>query len=131
VIVLDASVLVSALVDDGTAGTAAWSMLSTDRDWYSVPHLHAEVLSGIRGWWLGGKVPLRRAELSVAELAALALTMVETALLLPRMWELRDNLSPYDAAYVAAAEGLDCALVTRDARLAGAPGIRCEVRLAA
>ena len=51
-----------------------------------------------------------------------------TRLLLERMWELRDNLSGYDAAYVAAAEHLEAPLVTTDKRLAAAPGLRCEVR---
>jgi predicted nucleic acid-binding protein len=49
--------------------------------------------------------------------------------LMPRIWELRDNLSTYDAAYVALAEAMDTALLTGDARLARAPGIRCEVEL--
>jgi predicted nucleic acid-binding protein len=53
-----------------------------------------------------------------------------TARLLPRMWELRANLSGYDSAYVAAAESYDCPLLTSDARLARAPGLRCDVRLA-
>jgi predicted nucleic acid-binding protein len=43
------------------------------------------------------------------------------------MWALRANLSAYDAGYVALAEALDCALVTADARLSGAPGLRCAV----
>jgi predicted nucleic acid-binding protein len=47
--------------------------------------------------------------------------------LLARMWELRDNLSAYDASYVALAEALRCRLVTADARIAGAPGVRCAV----
>ena len=50
-------------------------------------------------------------------------------LLAPRVWELRDNLSAYDASYVALAEALQIPLVTTDARLARAPGIRCEVEV--
>ena len=46
-----------------------------------------------------------------------------------RCWELRDNVTPYDAAYVALAEALGVPLLTADARLANAPGIRCEVEL--
>jgi predicted nucleic acid-binding protein len=48
----------------------------------------------------------------------------------PRAWELRTNLSAYDALYVALAEQLDAPLVTADARLARAPGLRCVVELA-
>ena len=47
--------------------------------------------------------------------------------LLPRMWELRENVPAYDAAYVALAEALECALVTADARLAAAHGPRCPI----
>ena len=46
---------------------------------------------------------------------------------LGRIWQLRENLSAYDASYVALAESLDCALLTSDQRLARAPGIRCPV----
>ncbi len=49
--------------------------------------------------------------------------------LLPRVYALRNNITPYDAVYVALAEALNCPLVTADARLANAPGIRCEVQL--
>ena len=47
--------------------------------------------------------------------------------LLPRIWELRANLSAYDACYVALAEAAGCALLTADARLASAPGVQCPV----
>ena len=46
-----------------------------------------------------------------------------------RAYELRSNVTPYDAAYVALAEALRCELVTADARLAAAPGLRCDTRL--
>jgi predicted nucleic acid-binding protein len=49
--------------------------------------------------------------------------------LLTRCWELRENVSVYDAAYVALAEALDVVLLTADARLVRAPGIRCRVEL--
>jgi predicted nucleic acid-binding protein len=49
--------------------------------------------------------------------------------MLPRIWELRDNVTPYDAAYVALAEALDAPLLTADARFAAAPGPRCEFRV--
>ena len=54
----------------------------------------------------------------------------QTRSLWPRAWELRTNLSAYDALYVALAEQLDAPLVTADARLARAPGLRCVVELA-
>ena len=57
------------------------------------------------------------------------MTRYPVFLLLDRVWELRDNLSAYDASYVALAESLDCNLMTADARLSRAPGIRCVIEL--
>jgi predicted nucleic acid-binding protein len=57
----------------------------------------------------------------------LGMTRYPAYAMLDRAWELRDNLSAYDACYVALAEGLDCALLTADNRLARAPSVRCPV----
>lgn len=69
----------------------------------------------------------RRAELAVADLASLPLRRARHVDLLSRCWQLRENLTPYDAAYVALAEALDVALVTADRRMAQAPGLRCTI----
>lgn len=130
-IVVDASIVVEVLTRDAGLGARAWSALQADPEWASVGHLHAEVFSGVRGRFLGGSLARHRAEDSMTVLGSISVVIIDTALLLTRMWELRDDLTGYDAAYVAAAEALDCPLVTADARLAAAPGIRCEVRLAA
>jgi predicted nucleic acid-binding protein len=71
----------------------------------------------------------RRADLALADLADMRLERAPHGPLMPRIWGLRDNLTPYDAAYVALAEALDTVLLTGDARLARAPGIHCEVEL--
>jgi predicted nucleic acid-binding protein len=63
-------------------------------------------------------------------MTAATIDIVATAPLLDRMWQLRDNLTGYDAAYVAAAELYECALVTADERLSHTPDLRCEIRLA-
>ncbi len=70
-----------------------------------------------------------RAATAVTDLAALSLDRMPHRPLLARCWELRDNLTPYDASYVALAERLGVTLVTADARLARAPGIRCDVEV--
>ena len=88
-----------------------------------------ELVSTWRGFSLVGRLPARRAEVALADLAGMPLERVPLGPLMPRIWELRDNLSPYDAAYVALAETLDTILLTGDARLARAPGINCEVEL--
>ncbi|MGI8900400.1 MAG: type II toxin-antitoxin system VapC family toxin [Nocardioides sp.] len=57
----------------------------------------------------------------------LGMTRYAVFTLLDRVWQLRDNLSAYDASYVALAESLDCTLLTADARLSRAPGLRCPI----
>lgn len=74
-----------------------------------------------------GRLDARRAELALVDLMDLPLERAPHRPLLPRCWELRQNLTPYDASYVALAEALEAVLITADARLAAAPGIRCEV----
>jgi len=70
-----------------------------------------------------------RARQAFADLADLPIVRVPHADMLPRIWELRDNVTPYDAAYVALAEALNAPLLTADARFAAAPGPRCEFRV--
>jgi len=131
VIVVDASVLADALVDDGTMGDAARAVLASDPHWAAPAHLLIEVLSVIRGKTLGGKLGVDRAQEAVAALPTLVIDYVEAAELTSRMWELRGNVTAYDAAYVAAAEYLGSRLVTGDGRLAKSAGLRCEVTLIA
>ena len=88
-----------------------------------------EVLSVLRGQLRGGALDRRRAEFALADLAALPLERAPHRPLLARCWELRDDLTAYDAAYVALAEAHDTTLLTSDARLASAPGPRCRIEL--
>lgn len=67
------------------------------------------------------------ARLAIEDLMALPLERARHRLLAARCWELRDNLTVYDAAYAALAEALQCPLLTADRRLARAPGLPCEV----
>jgi predicted nucleic acid-binding protein len=131
VIVVDASALADALVDDGPVGAAARAVLAADPHWAAPGHLLVEVVSVIRGRTLGAKLGIVRGQEAVDALADLVIDHVEVAPLVERMWQLRGNLSAYDAAYVAAAEQLDCPLVTGDGRLAKASGVRCEIRVIA
>ncbi|MET8261789.1 type II toxin-antitoxin system VapC family toxin [Micromonospora sp. NPDC005553] len=130
-IVVDASVLADALVDDGPVGDAARAELYADPHWAAPGHLLVEVMSVIRGKALGGKLSPARAQEAVDALPSLVIDEVDVLRLLDRMWQLRSNVTAYDAAYVAAAELLACPLVTGDGRLAKANGIRCEIRLLA
>ncbi|MHB1783480.1 MAG: type II toxin-antitoxin system VapC family toxin [Acidimicrobiales bacterium] len=129
-IVVDASVLATALGDDGDDGDRSRERLSHER--LAAPELvDLEVSSVLRRLLLAGRLPLRRANLAMADLADLALRRVSHRALLQRSWSLRDNLTIYDASYVALAELLGTILVTADARLARAPGLLCEVEVLA
>ncbi len=123
-IVVDASVLATALGDDGEDGDAARERLLGEE--LAAPEIiDLEVMSVWRRT-LGDE---RRAALALADLADLPLRRASHRALLPRCWELRHNLTPYDASYVALAEALQTTLLTADARLAHAPGIRCALEL--
>ncbi|MFJ2081982.1 type II toxin-antitoxin system VapC family toxin [Micromonospora chokoriensis] len=126
-IVVDASVLADALVDDGPLGDAARAELTGDPHWAAPGHLLVDVMSVIRGKVLGGKLGLARAREAVDTLPSLVIDEVAVSTLLDRMWQLRGN----DTAYVAAAEFMACPLVTGDGRLAKTIGVRCEIRLLA
>jgi len=129
VIVVDASVLSNALTDDGTVGASSRAELARDAHWAAPAHIVVEVFSAIRGRWLGQKISQTRAEDALSAMLSITIDLVGAAPLLNRMWELRSNVSGYDAD-LAVAETFDCALITADARLARIPDLRCEVRLA-
>lgn len=127
-IVVDASVLAPALADDGLDGDRARSRLTGEA--LAAPELiDLEVASVFRRLAAAGALPLRRAELALHDLVALPLRRAPHRALVSRCWELRANLTCYDAAYVALAEMLDAPLITADARLSRAPGARCAVEV--
>lgn len=94
------------------------------------PHLlDVEVANGLRRRVARRELSADLGQLALALLSQLPLARYPHTPLLPRIWELRDNLTAYDAAYVALAEGLDATLVTRDAKLAAAPGHSANIEL--
>jgi predicted nucleic acid-binding protein len=129
VIVVDASVITAALVDDGDVGHGARTALRDDVHWAAPSHLLVEVVSAVRGLVAGGKVTPRRGSEAIRTLGEFVIDTVDIAPLLARIWQLRHNLSAYDAGYVAVAEALACPLVTGDRRLRDATGLRCQVHL--
>ena len=127
-IVVDASVLAVALGDDGAEGSSARGAVADEV--LAAPELVAlEVLSGWRRQVAAGTVTTRRAALAVSDLAALPLRRMSHRLVLQRCWELRHTVTVYDAAYIALAEALAIPLLTADARLSRAAGLRCEIKL--
>jgi predicted nucleic acid-binding protein len=127
-IVVDASIVASALADDGTDGDRVRERLAGEQ--ICAPELlDLEVASVWRRAARSGQLPERRANQALADLAALPLARSPHQPLMRRVWELRDNLTAYDAAYVALAELLRSPLLTADEPLSHAPGTRCEVLL--
>lgn len=95
-----------------------------------VPHVfEIEVLSALRRYALGNRLSQNRSDELLEDLKSMRVTRYPHTALLQRVWELRQNFTAYDAAYVALAETLDAPLVTMDARLARAPGIRAAVEV--
>lgn len=127
-IVVDASVLASALADDGADGDRARARLRGER--LVAPELvDLEVVSVFRRAARSGGLDERRSAQALADLESLPLRRVSHLPLLPRVWQLRENLTVYDAAYVALAEALDAALLTTDDRLRRSRAFACEVEV--
>jgi predicted nucleic acid-binding protein len=129
VIVVDASALLEALLRM-PAADAVTERLFAPRETLHAPHLiDVEVAQAIRRFAAAGDIDGERGRAALSDLADLRLSRYPHGLLLPRIWDLRHNLSAYDAAYVALAEALDAPLVTRDRRLSGAAGHRARIEL--
>jgi predicted nucleic acid-binding protein len=126
VIVADAGVALTAL-GVGASGEAARRRLLGGAQ---APHvLDLEVLSALRKQVAAGAVSVDRASLAAADLRRLPIGRSSHGPLIDRCWQLWENVTPYDASYVALAEMLGTTLVTTDGRLARAPGIRCHVEV--
>lgn len=123
-IVVDASAALSALLNDGPARAA----LGTEQT--HAPHLvDAEVVSVLRRKVRTETLSAPQGWTLVDAWRRLGVVRYPMTGLLERVWMLRENLSSYDACYVALAEHLGCGLLTADARLGRAPGLRCSITL--
>lgn len=126
-IVVDASVLANIVADDGSAGDLARRRLAAARE-VSVPDLaDVETVAVLRRRWLRGDLDERRFRDAIDDLLALPIARFPVGAFMPRAFELRDNVTAYDACYVALAEVLECLLLTADERLAGTPTLTCAV----
>jgi predicted nucleic acid-binding protein len=125
-VVCDASALVALLLDSGADGRWATTRLS-GADLAAPTLLSFEVANVIRRHELAGIVSADQAAQAHADLLDLEVEQWPYELLAGRAWELRRNLSSYDASYVALAELIDTTLVTLDERLTGVRGVRCAI----
>jgi predicted nucleic acid-binding protein len=122
VIVVDASAAVSALLNAGPAREA----LAEEQ--VHVPHLiDPEVANALRRGVVASRIEPGDAWTALDRWRRLGMSRHAVFHLLTRVWELRENLSTYDASYVALAESLDCTLLTADVRLGRSTGLRCPV----
>lgn len=126
--VLDASVLVAALSDSGAEG--AWAEEIVGAGGLVAPHLAlVEATNILRRLELVGKLGRLEAGAAARDLLMIELELVPFVPFAERVWELRSNVTSYDAWYVAVAEDLDLPLATLDRPLAAAPGPRCRFLL--
>lgn len=125
-VVCDASALVAALLDGGPDGR--WATAAIREAALLAPGLASfEAANIIRRQELAGLVSSDQAAQAHADLLDLTIEQWPYELLAARAWQLRANLSVYDASYVALAELADATLVTLDRRIAGAPDVRCRI----
>lgn len=128
-IVVDASALLEVLLRTPAAPSVELRLFEPGETLHA-PHLvDLEIAQVLRRYAVAGQISGVRGREALDDLAALRLRRWPHEPLIPRVWELRQNLTAYDAAYVALAEALDAPLLTRDRRLATAPGHGARVEL--
>lgn len=128
-IVLDASAALELLLRTPSAGAVERRIFSRGQSLHA-PHLiDVEVAQVLRRYAASGELDSKRCRDALEDLADLPLTRYPHDLLLTRIWELRENLTAYDAAYVALAEALEAPLLTCDRKLSRASGVRARVEL--
>lgn len=123
---MDTSAVLASLVA-AQPDEALVARLGGDADLHAPHLLDVELVHALRRLVHRGELPVERAHAARVDFADLPIVRYPHVALLDRMWELRDNLTAYDAAFVALSEALGVPLVTTDARLASAPGHSAEV----
>ena len=128
-IVLDASAALDWLLQT-SAGQRVEKRIYSHRESLHAPHLlDLEVAQVLRRLVREGTISVQRAEQAIHDLVDLRIIRYPHFVLLPRVWQLRQNVSAYDAAYIALAEAVGAPLVTRDRRLASTPGHKAQIEV--
>lgn len=128
-IVLDAPVLANAIADDGADGKLARGELRSAGGLAAPDLVDVETVAVLRKRWLSGALTERRFQAAIGDLESIDLDRYPALPLMRRAYQLRANVTAYDASYIALAELLGCELLTADRRLATASGPRCPVRV--
>jgi predicted nucleic acid-binding protein len=128
-IVLDASATIDWLLQTSAGQRIEQRIYSTNESLHAPHIVDLEVTQVLRRLVWEGIVSASRADQAIEDLLDLRLTRYPHFVLLPRIWQLRQNCSAYDAAYIALSEKLAAPLITRDKRLAAAPGHRAVIEL--
>jgi predicted nucleic acid-binding protein len=129
VIVVDASVLANAVADDGMDGRRVRRDLREAGGLAAPDLVGVQTVAVLRKRWLAGKLTDRRFAAAVTDLEELDMDRYPVLPFMCRAYQLRANVTAYDAAYVALAETLDCELWTGGRRLASAHGPACVIRV--
>jgi len=128
-IVVDASAILELLLRTPRAKSVQIRLFATGETLHA-PHLiDVEAAQVIRRYAANGEIDSERGRAALTDLADFPLQRFPHDFLLPRIWDLRNNMTAYDAAYVALAEVLDCVLLTCDKRLSTAAGHRARIEL--
>lgn len=128
-IVVDASIAAEILLGRSGDAAALERLFGTAEDMHAPQLFDAEVAHVIRGAWLDHDISDEAGEMAISFLRAFPIKRHSHELLLERVWALRQNVTAYDATYVALAELLDAPLITRDARLARSSGHTARIEL--
>jgi predicted nucleic acid-binding protein len=128
-IVVDASVMLEVLLRTPDVQAVEERLFDSDETLHAPHLLDVEVAHVLRRYAANGEIDGERGGAALDDLAAFPMRRYPHDVLLPRVWELRNNLTAYDAIYVALAEALGAPLLTRDRRLAGAAGHHATIEL--
>lgn len=127
-IVIDTSAVLAALAG-GAPGRQARTRIAAAGSLHAPHLLDVEILHALRGLVRGGKLSLDRAQDVRTDFADLTITRYPVAGMSHRIWQMRDNLTAYDACFIALAEALECPMITCDERLSRAAGHSAQVEV--
>ncbi len=128
-IVIDASIAIELILQTQVGSRVSTRVFASGETRHAPQLIDLEVAQVLRRFVARREIDAKRGRVALEDLGRLALHRYDHDALLPRVWTLRDNLTAYDAAYVALAEALGAPMFTRDRRLAAAPGLRAKIEV--